>query len=97
MNKFELIREWARTRGIYEQGDKKTQVIKLYEEVGELSQAILKNNTEEFIDAIGDSVVVLTSLAALGGVDIEHCIDHAYKEISNREGDMINGTFVKNK
>jgi len=97
MNKFELIREWARTRGIYEQGDKKTQVIKLYEEVGELSQAILNNNTNDFIDAIGDSVIVLTSLASLGGVDIEQCIDSAYKEISNREGDMINGTFVKNK
>ena len=26
---------------------------------------------------------------------IEHCIDSAYNEISNRKGKMINGTFVK--
>jgi NTP pyrophosphatase (non-canonical NTP hydrolase) len=32
---------------------------------------ILKNNKEDIIDAIGDSVVVLTNLAHLVGTDIE--------------------------
>ena len=96
MNRFELIREWAHERGILDQGNVKTQIIKLYEEAGELSQAVLKKDKKEFRDAIGDCVVVLTSLAALGGTSIEHCIDTAYREISNRKGDMINGTFVKN-
>ncbi len=97
MNKFELIRQWAKERGIYDKGDVKTQLIKLYEETGELSEAILKGNQEEFVDAIGDAIVVLTNLAALGGVDIEHCIDHAYGEIVSRTGNMVNGTFVKDK
>ena len=94
-NKFELIREWARERGIYTNGDVKTQYVKLQEETGELAQAILKNDQAGIVDAIGDAVVVLTNLATLAGYNIEHCIDSAYGEISNRTGSMVNGTFVK--
>jgi NTP pyrophosphatase (non-canonical NTP hydrolase) len=65
------------------------------EEAGELAQALLKQNQEEAIDAIGDMVVVLTNLAVFVGVDIEDCIASAYNEIKNRKGKMSNGTFVK--
>ncbi len=94
-NVFDLIRNWAKERGITDSGDIKTQYVKLQEETGELAQAILQNNQADIIDAIGDAVVVLTNLATLVGVDIEHCIDAAYGEISNRTGSMVNGTFVK--
>lgn len=94
-NIFGLIRDWAEERGIYDKGDPKTQLIKLYEESGELSQALLKNDKPGIIDAIGDSVVVLTNLAHLVGTDIESCIQSAYDEISNRTGKMVNGTFQK--
>ena len=93
--KFELIRQWAQERGIYEKGDTKTQYIKLLEETGELAKAILTNDRPEIIDAIGDCVVVLTNLAKLADLNIEDCIDSAYNEISARKGKMINGTFVK--
>lgn len=92
---FDRIREWASARGIYAKGDPKTQTLKLIEEVGELSVAILKNDKDGQLDAIGDCVVVLTNLAALLGLDIEHCIDYAYKQIADRKGSMQNGTFVK--
>lgn len=62
---FQPIRNWAEERGIYEKGDVKTQYLKLLEEVGELSKAILQNDKEEIIDAIGDCVVVLTNLTKL--------------------------------
>jgi len=94
---FDSIREWAEQRGIYDKGDPKTQLIKLYEETGELSKAILENNKEDIVDAIGDSVVVLTNLAHLVGTNIEDCIGTAYNEISNRTGKMKNGTFVKDR
>lgn len=93
--KFELIRQWAQERGIYDKGDTKTQYIKLLEETGELAKAILNNDRPEIIDAIGDCVVVLTNLAKLADLNIEDCIDSAYNEISARKGKMINGTFVK--
>ena len=94
--RFDLIREWAKERGLYERGDSSTQYIKLMEEAGELAQALLKRNDVEIYDAIGDMVVVLTNLAHMEGVTIEDCIDDAYNEIANRKGKMINGTFVKN-
>ena len=94
-NRFQLIRDWAGERGLYSKGDTKTQFCKLMEEAGELGRAILKNDNTEFIDAIGDMVVVLTNLAHLGGTTIEECIDSAYNEIKDRKGGMKNGTFVK--
>lgn len=92
---FDNIRQWASERGLYDKGDVKTQYVKLMEEAGELAQSIIKSDDAEFIDAIGDIVVVLTNLAHLGGVKIEDCIQSAYNEISNRKGAMVNGSFVK--
>ena len=111
IDKFSLIRDWARERGLYLKGDVKTQFLKLQEETGELAKAILKDDTKEVIDAIGDIVVVLTNLTELTGIKIESkndirqfkqltiedCIDSAYNEIKNRKGKMQNGTFVKNE
>ena len=92
---FDLIREWASTRGLYENGDPKTQALKLVEEVGETCRAILKEDRNEVIDGIGDCVVVLTNLAELCGTSIETCIEYAYNEIKDRKGKMANGTYVK--
>jgi len=94
-NVYDLIRQWAIERDIYVNGDAKTQFIKLIEETGELSKAILKDDKNEFIDAIGDCVVVLTNLAAMKGLNIEDCVVSAYTEIKDRKGSMKNGTFVK--
>ena len=93
--RFDLIRDWAATRGLYDSGNSHTQYVKLQEEAGELAKALLINDQPEIVDAIGDMVVVLTNLAHLQGYSIEYCIDEAYKVIAARTGKMINGTFVK--
>jgi len=93
--RFDLIRNWAATRGLYDSGNSHTQYVKLQEEAGELAKALLTDDKPEIVDAIGDMVVVLTNLAHLQGYSIEHCIDEAYKVIAARTGKMINGTFVK--
>lgn len=94
-NRFNDIRDWASTRGIYKKGDIKTQYIKLMEEAGELAEAILDDNKQEIVDAIGDCVVVLTNLAHIAGFKIEDCVEHAYDQIRDRKGKMVGGTFVK--
>jgi NTP pyrophosphatase (non-canonical NTP hydrolase) len=94
-NVYDLIRQWAFDKGIYDKGDSKTQYVKLMEEAGELAQALLKEDKPEIIDAIGDMVVVLTNLAALEHLKIEDCVNTAYGVIKNRKGKMTNGTFVK--
>ena len=96
VNQFDLIRDWAKERGLYDKGDPKTQALKLVEEVGETCRAILKEDKIEAIDGIGDCVVVLTNLAELLGTPIEVCINTAYNEIKDRKGKMNNGTYVKN-
>jgi len=86
VNIYDLIRQWATDKGIYNSGDSRTQYVKLMEEAGEL-----------VIDAIGDMVVVLTNLAKLRGHNIEDCVASAYDVIKSRTGKMINGTFVKSE
>ena len=93
--RFDLIRDWAKERGIFDKGDVNTQYIKLQEEAGELAKALLNKNHPETVDAIGDIVVVLTNLAKLEDLKIEDCVQSAYDVIKSRKGKMINGTFVK--
>ena len=97
VNEFEPIRDWAKAKGIYKKGDIKTQSLKLVEEAGELCKAVLNEDRAEIEDAIGDCVVVLTSISHMVGTDIEDCIMGAYNVISKRKGKMINGTFVKDE
>jgi NTP pyrophosphatase (non-canonical NTP hydrolase) len=94
-SQFDLIRTWAEERGLYNQGDPKTQTLKLMEEAGEICRAVLKKDEPEIIDGIGDCVVVLTNLAHLCDTSIEECIEAAYNEIKGRTGKMDNGTFKK--
>ena len=94
-DQFELIREWAKEKGIYDSGSSGVQYLKLIEETGELAQALLKKDKAEIKDAIGDMVVVLTSIAKFEDMLIEDCISSAYNVIAKRTGKMVNGTFVK--
>jgi len=94
-DRFVLIRDWAKQRGLYDKGNSHTQYVKLMEEAGELAQSLLKQDKPEIQDAIGDMIVVLTNLAHLEGFTVEDCIDAAYTQIAARKGKMINGTFVK--
>ena len=45
--RFDLIRDWAATRGLYQQGNPHTQYVKLQEEAGELAKALLKNDQQK--------------------------------------------------
>tara|TARA_R110002167_G_scaffold106414_1_gene272953 strand:- start:12 stop:818 length:807 start_codon:yes stop_codon:yes gene_type:complete len=92
---FDLIRSWAKERGLYDKGDPKTQYVKLMEEAGEVGRAILKDRQGDIIDGIGDMVVVLVNLAELCDTSIEECVEEAYDVINKRTGKMVNGTFVK--
>ena len=96
-NIFDDIRLWAFERGIFNKGDVKTQYVKLQEESGEVARAIIKGDSAELKDGIGDMVVVLTNLAHLAGFEIEDCIQSAYDVINKRQGKMVNGSFVKNE
>jgi NTP pyrophosphatase (non-canonical NTP hydrolase) len=88
------IEQWAVNKTLDEAQPEK-QMLKLVEEVGELAQGLAKGNNDQVIDSIGDVYVVLTILAMQMDLDIRDCINHAYSEIQDRKGKMINGVFVK--
>jgi len=96
-NVFDDIRDWAHSKGIYASGSSGVQYLKLIEEAGELAEALLKKDKAEIQDAIGDMVVVLTSIAKFENMFIEDCIKSAYDVIAKRTGKMVNGTFVKDE
>lgn len=89
------VLEWAEPKGLLNPQIAPQQFMKLVEEVGELSNAILKDDKAEQIDALGDIQVVLIILAEQLGFDLDTCLECAYNEIKNRKGKTINGSFIK--
>ncbi len=95
---LEKVQQWHRAKGITTgQGDSKTQILKLLEETGELSAAILREDQNELQDAIGDIIVVLSSIADLNSTSLSKCLDQAWNEIKDRTGKTVDGNFRKDQ
>lgn len=73
------------------------QFSKTLEEVNELYDGILRGETDEIKDAIGDVLVTLIIQAQMWGLSAEECLHHAYKQICVRTGKIVNGKFVKDE
>lgn len=87
------IANWHKDRNLIEGSDDKNQVLKLIQELGELSDSICKG--KDPVDDIGDIMVILINIAVRNGYTLKQCLDHAYNDIKNRRGKMIDGIFVK--
>lgn len=88
------IKQWAVDRNLHTANPDK-QMLKLFEELGELAEGMAKNKPEQIADSIGDAYVVMTILSMQLGINIEDCIAQAYDEIKDRRGKMVDGVFVK--
>lgn len=91
----ELILDWASKKHLLSRDNVLQQFIKFNSEGGELGDAIIKNDREEIIDAIGDVQVTLIILANQLDLDYDKCLESAYNVIKHRKGQTINGTFIK--
>ena len=92
---FDLIREWATSRGIFEKGTKQGQFDKFLEETVELGQEFYAGDVDKMMDEMGDVVITLTLLAEMHGFTIEDAIELAYQKVNKRTGKVVNGQFVK--
>lgn len=95
----ELIKQWSDKHKIT-QSDPKIQWMRVTEEIGEIRDVLLKptkfDDPEHALkDAIGDSLVTLIVLSHQLNVDTVDCLEIAYNAIKDRQGKMVNGTFVK--
>lgn len=88
---------WAKEKGILDHSNPIKQALKTQEEVLELQNAVLDDNKEEIIDALGDIMVTIIIQAEMQGLDLEECLSAAYNVIKQRTGKMENGLFKKDK
>ena len=92
---LEILR-WASERGILKNGKPSTQMLKGMSELGELADAIAKDDRAGIIDGIGDTVVVLAIIADMYNLSLKECLEAAYNEIKDRRGYLnAAGVFVK--
>lgn len=89
-----LIEQWSIDKEL-DQAEPSRQMLKVIEEVGEVSAALVRNDKLALVDGIGDVVVTLVILAQQNNLSLYECVIAAYSEIKDRKGKMVNGTFVK--
>ena len=95
MVEMDVIR-WSEKRGIIQNSDSKTQLLKAFSEMGELADAINKKDRPGIIDGLGDVLVCLINVAAIEDLDLTRCLKSAYNEIKDRTGYLNkDGVFIK--
>lgn len=92
---LEIVR-WAEARKIIPNSTPTAQLLKAFEEMGELASATAKNRPDDIKDAVGDVLVCLILYCALRDIDLVQCLGLAYDQIKDRKGKMNElGVFVK--
>ena len=67
---IENVQQWSKDRGL-DKADSRKQLLKLYEEFGELVQGHLKGNVEQVKDSIGDMLVVEIIYCQQRGIEFD--------------------------
>ena len=88
-----LIMKWHRDRNLSDGSSDKDQVLKLAQELGELSDSVCKG--KDVKDDLGDMMVVMLNIMERQGVSMKDCLKTAYNDIKDRKGMMVDGIFVK--
>lgn len=88
------VEQWFKDRGL-DEADPNKQMLKLFEELGEVASGMARSNLDEVKDGIGDTIVVLIGLSLQLDTSITECLSIAYEEIKDRKGKLVNGVFVK--
>lgn len=90
------VLRWAEARRIIPNSTVQTQLLKTMSELGELADAVIKQDKQATIDGFGDVLVTLIIAADLAGLSLTSCLDHAYEQIKDRKGTLMpTGAFVK--
>lgn len=65
----ENVKNWSAERGIYEHSTPRAQALKALSELGEVADAVVKNDKEALKDGIGDVAVCVINWLVLTGDD----------------------------
>tara|TARA_E500000178_G_scaffold290896_1_gene294524 strand:+ start:2959 stop:3342 length:384 start_codon:yes stop_codon:yes gene_type:complete len=92
-NLISKIMKWHEDRNLIEGSTDKDQVLKLQQELGELSDSVCKQ--KDMKDDLGDMMVIMLNIMRRNNLTMEECLETAYIDIKDRKGRMIDGIFVK--
>ena len=99
----------AKLKGVilnFEEDGGKAEADEIYQDVyetlkGKMNESFFEEITRDIcrnaFASIKDCIVILDTLGAGYGFKMWECLDHAYNEIKDRKGKMINRTFVKDE
>ena len=90
-----LAAQWHHDRNLIFGSRDHIQYEKLQEECQELALNI--ENSQSVVDDIGDIIVVLINIAERNHLTLTDCLEHAYNDIKDRKGTMVDGIFVKER
>tara|TARA_Y100000593_G_C4113670_1_gene239186 strand:+ start:125 stop:460 length:336 start_codon:yes stop_codon:yes gene_type:complete len=88
-----MVVQWHHDRNLIDGSSDKDQVLKLLQELGELSDSVCKD--KDIKDDIGDMLVVMLNICERNNVSLFDCLKVAYNDIKDRRGRMVDGIFVK--
>ena len=100
---IEQVEHWAIDKGIDEAENWKPQFKKIVEEVAEykeelkLSENDTVANLMDEMTEMGDILVTLAIMAQQRGYRLSTCLQFAYDKIKDRQGEVIDGSFVKSE
>jgi NTP pyrophosphatase (non-canonical NTP hydrolase) len=102
IKQFQEVREWKSKRGIGGNEDTpmnerlQSQFQRVIQEVIEIHEAVVLNDHDEFVDAVGDTIVTLINIADIKGELAEDCLAKAFGVIKLRKGiTRETGDFVR--
>jgi NTP pyrophosphatase (non-canonical NTP hydrolase) len=93
-NLAENIQIWSESRNLNKQ-DPTKQLVKMQEELGELSQGFLKEKLAQVIDSLGDLLVVIIIFCQQENLEVAEVLQCAWDQIKDRHGKIVDGTYVK--
>mgnify|MGYP001176819916 CR=1 FL=1 len=88
-----LVSQWHRDRNLIKGSTDKDQVLKLIQELGELSDSVCKG--KDIKDDIGDMLVIMINIVERNKITLDMCLAEAYIDIKDRKGKMVGGVFIK--
>ncbi len=82
-------------RGLYERTTWRKQFEKLEEEVDELKDALLLGDDEQVLNEAGDVYITLLNTLHSCNLTMEQAVNYATNKVLKRNGEVVDGKFVK--
>lgn len=84
------VQGWAKERGIYNHSTPTAQLLKTLSELGEVADAVIKNDREALADGIGDVAVCLVNYWTMMGKNLENPLRADNSKLSSSNPSDIN-------